>query len=284
MDLDDRNYLQLLDAEEVRRKIEAFELLDFSVESEERIKSAILDIFCVEKKGKYFFTLSVYLISYLPNECLYRVRKADSFSKGRPMCESDFWGNPSAPQNRFNREGETTLYVSRKVSTAIQETKVAKNDCFILVEYSNISPLELCPTEISNRYGDDAIDNEALSLLNNFINNLARVRISEGEQHKYKATRALADVINMLPEKIEATRDGMIYISAYTGEMENIVLKSTAISKLKINNIWLACLNDDGAVIFLKQIFIEQGNVRIDNVQPTSLRHIGETTKFVKGD
>ena len=280
MVIEEEQYTSLLNAEDIRRKTKEFESLDLSLESEERIKSAILDIFCVERLGKRVINLSTYLVSFLPNECFYRVRKADSFSKERSLCESDFWGNPSAPQNRFNREGEHSLYVSSKIETALLETKVGQKEFFVLIEYSNILPLELSPSTVSNRYGDESISNEALRLLNNFINNLASISICDQERYKYKATRALSDVINMFPENIETIRDGMLYVSAHTGEMENIVIKGDHTSKLKFNNAWLGFLDDDGAAYFNKQIFIDERGIRIGNVQKDSLEHVGRITQF----
>lgn len=280
MVIEEEQYVSLLNAENIRRKIEEFERLDLSLESEERIKSAILDIFCVERLGKRFINFSTYLVSFLPNKRFYRVRKADSFSKERPLCESDFWGNPNAPQNRFNREGECSLYVSSKIETALKETKIGQKEFFVLIEYSNALTLELCPSTVNNRYGDETISNEALRLLNNFINNLASISICEQERYKYKATRALADVINMFPENIETTRDGMLYVSAHTGEMENIVLKGDHTSKLKFNNAWLGFLDDDGSAYFNKQIFLDERGIRIRNVQKSSLKHIGRIAEF----
>lgn len=269
----DNSYISALNAEEIRNKIAFFSSLDLSVESDEKIMSAILDIFCVELSGKKHLQTCVYLLKLSENEHFYRVRKLNDFRE--EVCLADFWGNPSAPQNRFNRTGEKVLYVSKKIETALLEMHVAKNESFVLIQYSNMQPLELSPSEVRNKYGDENVDDESLSLLNEFINNLASSFVGTDERYKYNATCALADVINMFPEDLEEIRDGMLYISSHTGKMENVVIKGDHLNKLILNNAWVASIDDDGKLVLFGQFFIENDRIRYGNVSLKSIEYIG---------
>lgn len=272
MFLNDTPYISLIDEQEIKRKIGVFDSLDLSLESEERIKGVIYDIFCVEYKGRKGYALNSYLVSILANERLYRVRKDTSFLNNPQV--QDFWDNPFAPQNRFNRAGERVLYVSTNIGTALKETEVEQNEVFVLVEYSIDQPLEVSPTEVRNRYGDDNSKNEALTLLNDFIIRLAKIKVGFGEKYLYKTTNALADIINSFPPNEENARDGMYYVSAYTSLMSNLVIKSSSLRKLSIKNIWLAKINESSRIGFGSNIHIENGLVRICEFQRTSIAHL----------
>lgn len=265
-------YISLLDEQEIKRKIEMFGSLDLSLESEERIKSAIFDIISVEYDGKKGCVFRSYLVTLPEKTRLYRVRKNLAFLKN--PCEQDFWENETAPINRFNKAGERVLYVSENIGTPLEETGVRQNEYFVLIEYSNIQSLSLSPSEVGNRYGNENSDNEALKLLNGFISKLARLYVGSNERHLYRTTNALADIINSLPTNEEETRDGMLYVSAHTGKMSNLVIKSSSLRKLSIKSIWIAKIDESSRIGFSSNIYIDNGIVRFGEFQRSSVEHL----------
>ncbi|HAX39495.1 MAG TPA: hypothetical protein DCY10_01220 [Clostridiales bacterium] len=281
MMIDELKYEALLNTEEIRRRIEKFESLDLSFTSSEQILSAILDIFSVEDEGKKTFIFEYVLTTMSNHERFYRVRKLDSFPQNRAPCEADFWNHPEAPINRFNRAGEKVLYASKDVETPLQELRVGKSEPFILIEYINTLPLILCPSEISNRYSDKKPISEALGMLNNFITSLARINVGENERYKYKATRALADLLYMLTDSLEETLDGIFYVSVHTGEMKNIAIKGKKLNKLMINNMWVASRNELNTINLYKQIFIESGTIRCEKVSLSSIEHFARNISLI---
>lgn len=272
MFLEEADYISLLDAREIRRKIEAYNLLDISLTSEEKIRSAILDIFCVTFNEKPNLVFYSYTLDWPANELFYRVRKDIDFLK-KP-CEEDFWDNPKAPRNRFNKEGERVLYTSVNIGTALEETGVKQNQDFVLIEYSNNQTLTLSPSEVINRYGDENKNDEALNLLNEFICRITKIPVGDNVRYLYKATNTVGDILNLLPRNEEEVRDGMLYISTHTEIMSNLAIKHSAIRKLIIKNIWIARMNEFGDIGFASNIFIENGIVRLEKFQKSSVAHL----------
>ncbi|MEN6595766.1 MAG: RES family NAD+ phosphorylase [Clostridiaceae bacterium] len=276
MFFDESQYIALLNYDEIIRKIAKFEKLDLSTEPEEVIRQAISDIFSVSFEGKQRYMFNSYLLSHSEGEYLYRIRKDVSFIL--TICIQDLWDNPNAPQNRFNRAGERVLYVSRDARTAMYETQIGVGECFVLIEYSIIQPLEISASEVKNRYGDEDITPKTLALINDFIMRQAKIKVDAVEKFKYKATNALADIINSFPPNVEIIRDGMQFVSTHTRGMDNLVIKGDRIHKLVLKNAWVARMCDNGEIGFYRQIFIENGNIRLGNIIKSSIEHIGKIT------
>jgi hypothetical protein len=281
MQIDNEKYETLLNTEEIQRKIKTFESLDLSLASKEQVRSAFLDIFCVEYEGKKVLVFESYLMTRPSYENIYRVRKVDSFPKDRAPCERDFWAHPDAPQNRFNWEGEKVLYVSTDIKTTLLETGVRQREPFVLIQYTNTLPLFLCPSEVKNKDGYGNNSSDKLGLLKNFCSDLARTNVGEKERYKYKATRALVDLLYLLPDNLEETADGILYVSRHTGEMENIVIKGERLNKLAINNAWVASIDENNSFEFYEQIFIESGTIRFGSVSLSSIEKFARNISIV---
>lgn len=273
-------YISLLNIEEIRKRIQEFEALDLAVTSEEEIFSTLLRIFIVNRNGKDFFQFSPLIFTVPKNTRFYRIRKDIEFLLHARR--EDFWDNQDAPQNRFNKPRERVLYVSTRILTAISETGIMYDDYFVLIEYLTIQPLEISASVVNNRYGDENHDHETIRLMNDFMINLAKMNISSSEKFKYKATNALANIVNCFPLDEENNRAGMQYVSAHTGKMENLVIKGDHLNKLAIKNAWLVRKGLGHQADFYRQIILDEDTFRLIIPQTSSMNGVGEIVSIIK--
>lgn len=256
MNISINEYLDKVDINFVKQKIDGFNGTDFMNIPTYEIQKKLFEIFCIkDTNGKDFFSFPYMGIHLSKGKKLYRVRNEfNAFGKLKygKLMPSDLWNHPDSPIGRMNMEGEPVLYVCiGSPETAFYETEVKTNDIFTLIAYTIIEDTTLLATYIANRYGDtmNSVQRAKADILNRFLEEQLCRNITKENDYFYKVTNSIKYIFANY-NKMEC--DGCVYVSAKTREMDNVCLKYPNFhKKLKIDALMCGEKTNEGFIAIL---------------------------------
>lgn len=221
------------------------QLLDFM-----SMDTAALSVDAIKERLLGFYSSYNVLTANLESARVYRVRRIDSGTV-HTKC-ADVWHPPAkyvAKMGRANDIGQAMLYCSLDPQTAIDETQIQEGERFSLAIYQlrgrdpydarsivikETKPIPGNAVEFS-RFGSE---------LSRFMVNEFTRPVSEGSEHHYKRSCAIAQILLDLPCK-----DSLVYPSVRNKEAVNVVYTSKAAAEtLAVEQVATCEMEKDRAV------------------------------------
>ena len=244
---------------EQRMKLLDFMGMDTAAMSVDSIKEQLLG----------FYSSCNVMTANLESAKVYRVRRIDPGTVHRKC--ADVW-HPRAEYvgkvGRANDIGQAMLYCSLDPQTAIDETQIQEGERFSLAIYQlrgrephdnrsivikETQPIPGYGVEFS-RFGSE---------LSRFMVNEFTRPVSEGNEHHYKRSCAIAQILLELPYK-----DSLVYPSVRNREAVNVVYTSkTAAETLTVVQV-ATCEMEKGRVVRVDKLWLPDSNGNLITQSP----------------
>lgn len=240
----------------------------------------------IKDKIGSFYNYYNMVVANLGSPAIFRVRKIKNGN--HHLRQSELWHPPASNITRIGRAnniGVPILYCSLDSETAIRETSILPGDTFSLASYE-IRPLDdnrmssIVIREPSPILGQNNDFFEIGAELSKFMVREFTRPVSQGEEHLYKRSCAIAEILLELPYK-----DSIIYPSMRNPEAINIAIKSSsAKERVKLTQI-LTCEMQGDQSIQVLAIYLPVGDDGLQRQTPSPplpcpLRVVGSPLNF----
>ena len=195
-----------VDPEELVKKIEAFNQLDFNTMSDQDIMDEIDKILKIE----YYISIINSYSVYQKGARFYRVRRLSNLDIPNDALSiiSDFWNPPPKYVNKYgrlNKPHESLLYTALNPLVAIKETHISKGDFFCIIIYEAHQDVQVSWIGSETNYKHHNIYNEKAILVHEIykkflIDEFAK-EIPLGQETRYRVTEHIAKEYFVSPEQ-----------------------------------------------------------------------------------
>lgn len=183
-------------------------------------------------------------VTYLPGTDFFRVRRLDAYIENPTV--ADFWEPPLklASPGRLNRKGESLLYISTELNTAMTEVDAQWDDNFFVIIYKATKEISLTEVKLKVASASNAVERVKLEFLNSIFNRKGRGSHKLSQFIAQRYARWEADGWRYMSSKAEGGVNVCIWPPTRNGLTVNAVLQLSKGETIAIHDV-----KPDGTVV-----------------------------------
>lgn len=209
-----KHYLGTRTIQEIKESIQRYNTLDLRDLDDKQLKTEIQRVLMKEdKKRRALLVLPASVSKYKKGSSFSRVRRLsdkdmqrmqkEGINEQRDCYEPPLDMSHAIGRGRLNRPGERILYTAHggagwATMACFEELNIKENEWFLLIEYESteaftaaaIGPKRFTPAEREHELSDE--ERKKSEMLLEFVRDKFQARITEDNDHLYRATRLIA--------------------------------------------------------------------------------------------